>query len=347
MPTPYRALHIRETIPEKEIFVKVAFHMKLNTAWKEEVERLRAEFTDVEFVESREGTDGGDAVADADVIVGGKLTRDVLENAASLRLIIVPFAGISHLPLDIIVERNIRVANCHGNAQYVAERTVGMILAFYGKIIEYHNDLRENRWHGFWVGQGLDDTWESLDGKTAAILGAGHIGHYLARFLHAFDVRVVGFKRRQVDSLPEHYDAMYYDLDEAIEAAEIIIIALPATSATNGLFDARRLAGMQGKLLVNIGRGSIVEEKALYDALEAGTLRGACIDTWYRYPDGGTHGAPSAYPVQDLSNVVLSPHAAGFTWQSVRNNRDEAVENLVRYLKGGGVLNETTPNSAY
>lgn len=327
--------------------MNVVFHMRLNDAWKQEIERLRGEFPEVTFRESREGTDGGDAVVDADVIVGGKLTREVVERAEALRLIIVPFAGISHLPLDIVVDRGIRVANCHGNARYVAERTVGMILAFYGKIIEYHNDLRENRWHGFWVGQGLDDTWESVDGKTAAILGAGHIGHHLARFLSAFDIRVVGFKRRRVDTLPQYYDEMYYDLDEAVQAAEIVIIVLPATAETNGLFDAKRLSTMRGKLLVNIGRGSIVEEKALYDALADGTLRGACIDTWYRYPGGSTEGEPSAYPVQSLPNIVLSPHAAGFTWQSVRNNLAEAMENLRRYLKSGELLNETTPGSAY
>lgn len=327
--------------------MKVAFHMKLNDAWRQEIERLKTDFADVEFVESHEGTNGGDAVVDADVIVGGKLSRELVERAGRLSLIIVPFAGISHLPLDTVVERNIRVANCHGNARYVAERTVGMILAFYGKIIEYHNDLRENRWHGFWVGQGLDDTWESIDGKTAVILGAGSIGHYLARFLKSFDVRVAGFKRRRVEQLPEFYDEMYYDLDEAVAAGEIIIVALPATKETNGLFDARRLAGMQGKLLVNIGRGSIIEEKALYDALSAGTIRGACIDTWYRYPSGSTHGPPSDYPVQTLDNIVLSPHAAGFTWQSVQNNLSEAMENLRRYLNAGELLNETTPESAY
>jgi phosphoglycerate dehydrogenase-like enzyme len=321
--------------------------MKLNAAWKEEIEGLRTDYPDVQFVESREGTDGGDAVADANVIVGGKLSREVVERARALELIIVPFAGISHLPLDLVVERNVRVANCHGNARYVAERTVGMILAFYGKIIEYHNDLRRGRWHGFWVGQGLDDTWESVDGKTVAILGAGHIGHYIARFLRPFDVRIVGFKRRRVETLPEHYDEMYYDLDEAVQAAEIVVIVLPATSETTGLFDANRLATMEGKLLVNIGRGSIVEEEALYEALKTGTLRGACIDTWYRYPKGSTEGTPSAYPVHELDNIVLSPHAAGFTWQSVRNNLSEAMENLRRYLKDGDLLNETTPRSAY
>lgn len=327
--------------------MKVVFHMKLNSEWKEEIESLRCDFPDVEFVESREGPDGGDAVVDADIIVGGKLTRELLERARRLELIIVPFAGISHLPLDLITERNVRVANCHGNAKYVAERTAAMILAFYGNIIKYHNDLRENRWHGFWVGRGLDDTWESIEGKTAAIIGAGHIGGFIAPFLSVFGVRVVGYKRRRVETLPEHYEDMYYDLDEAIQAAEIIIVALPAGPQTTALFDARRLATMQGKLLVNIGRGSIVEEKALFEALRSGTLRGACIDTWYKYPHNSTVGAPSDYPFGELDNVVLSPHAAGFTEQSARNNLREAMQNLRGYLQSGELLNEATPEWSY
>jgi phosphoglycerate dehydrogenase-like enzyme len=157
---------------------------------------------------------------------------------------------------------------------------------------------------------------------------------------------VFGYKRRRVESIPEHYEDMYYDLEEAIDAAEIVIIALPATPETKGLFDAGRLSRMKDKLLVNIGRGSIVEEQALYEALRDGTLRGACIDTWYRYPDG-TEGTPSEYPVTELDNVVLSPHAAGFTRQSVQNNLSEAMENLERYLDRGELLNETTPTHAY
>jgi phosphoglycerate dehydrogenase-like enzyme len=239
------------------------------------------------------------------------------------------------------------VANSHGNAKYVAERTVAMILAFYGKIIEYHNDLAEGRWHGFWVGRGLDDTWESVDGKTAAVIGAGTIGHYLARLLKALEVTVVGFKRRPVDTLPQHFDDMYYNLDSAIGAADMVIVALPATTETKGLFDAPRLSRMEGKLLVNVGRGSIVEEKALYDALRGGILRGACIDTWYRYPEGGTEGEPSAYPFRELENVVLSPHVAGFTWQSARNNLLQTMENLRRYLTSGELLTETSPANAY
>ena len=327
--------------------MKVVFHMKLNEQWKQEIERLRREFDEVTFVETREGADVSEEVADAQVIVGGKLRRQLIESAEKLELIIVPFAGISHLPLELITSRGVRVANSHGNARYVAERTVAMILAFYGRIVEFHNDLAEGFWHGFWVGRGLDDTWESIDGKTAAIIGAGNIGSHLARFLSVFDVHVVGFKRRPVDVLPEHYDDMYYDLDGAIDAAEIVIVALPETKDTKGLFGADRLSRMQGKLLVNVGRGSIVDEQALYDALSHRTLRGACIDTWYQYPKSGTKGKPSEYPFEELGNVVLSPHAAGFTWQSARNNMAQTMENLRRYIRDGELITETSPSHAY
>lgn len=322
------------------------FYQKLNSLWKKKLEPLWNEFPAVEFV--TDISQAEEHLADADVLVGGKPGREVIERAGKLSFIVVPFAGVNHLPLDLIRKRGIRVANSHGNARYVAERTVAMILAFYGKIIDYHNDLREQAlWHGFWVGRGLDDTWESLDGKSCVVLGTGEIGRATARLLKPFGVKLIGYKRTPTDEPPENFDIMVYDLDKALQMGEIVVIALPSTDKTAGLLNRDRLSSMNGKFLVNVGRGSIVEEKALYDALDEGVLRGAAIDCWYRYPEGGTVGEPSAYPIHRESKVVLSPHVAGFTAQSVEKNVDHAVKNLAAYLGGGKAPFETDTAEGY
>ncbi len=292
--------------------MKVLIFQKLNSLWTRKLEALYEEFPAVEFVTDPEKA--REQLADADVIVGGKPTREEIERAKRLSYVVVPFAGIDHLPTDLLRERGIRVSNSHGNAHYVAERTVALILAFYGKIIEYHEDVRDKSlWHGFWVGRGLDDTWESIDGKSCVVLGTGEIGKEVAKLLEPFGVRMIGYKRRRLNEIPSGFDEMVYDLDEAIAAGEIIVIALPGTEKTRDLIGAERLGRMKGKFLVNIGRGPIVEEEALYEALEQQLLRGAAIDCWYEYPSGSNRGAPSRYPIPALENVVLSPHIAGFT----------------------------------
>ncbi|HDQ14457.1 MAG TPA: hydroxyacid dehydrogenase [Sediminispirochaeta sp.] len=325
--------------------MKLFFLQKTNSLWERLLEPIRSEFPDLEIV-----TDLKEAhrrVDEADIIVGGKLGREIFERARRLKLVVVPFTGVNHLPLDLFKERGVRVANSHGNAWYVAERTVAMILAYYGKIISYHNDLTKGQWHGFWVGQGLNDTWESVDGKTAAILGTGEIGKYVAAMLKAFRVTSVGFKRQQNKEKLPHFDTIVYDLDEAIDRSDIVVIALPSTPRTQGLFDAQRLSKMQNKLLVNVGRGDIVDEKALYQALREGTLGGAAIDCWYNYPKEGTVGFPSSYPLHELENIVLSPHAAGFTSQAARKGIEQACENIASFLKNGAPRFEVDLEEGY
>jgi len=323
----------------------VTFLQKTNSLWDEKLGPVREEFPDLEIVTDRE--EAMKRVPETEVIIGGKLDHKIFEEAKNLKLVVVPFTGVNHLPFDLFKERGVKVANSHGNARYVAERTVAMILAYYGKIIEYHNDLREGQWHGFWVGQGLDDTWESVDGKTAAILGTGEIGKQIAGMLQVFRVGSIGLKRRRVEVPPEGFDEIVYDTEEAVEKADMVIIALPSTDATRGLFDEALLSKMKGKLLVNVGRGDIIEEKALYEALEKGSLGGAAIDCWYTYPESGTVGFPSRYPVYELENIVLSPHSAGYTVLSAERSIEQACGNLAAFLRTGTPLFPVDPEAGY
>jgi len=325
--------------------MKVVFYQKVNRIWREFLEPLQKEFPSLEIITDLNQADRH--IPEADVIIGGKIAREVFERAERLSLMIVPFTGVNHLPFDLFRERGVRVANSHGNAFYVAERTVAMILAYYGRIIEFHNDLREGRWHGFWVGKGLEDTWQSVDGKTAVILGTGEIGKYTAQLLKAFRVKTIGYKRTRVQEPPEGFDAMVYSIDEAIDLSDLLVVALPATDSTKALLGRAELQRMQDKLLVNIGRGSIVDETALYEALKSGSLGGAALDCWYNYPQEGIEGAPSQYPIHRMDSVVLSPHAAGFTAKSARKGIEQACENLRRFVADGSLLFEADIEAGY
>lgn len=251
-------------------------------------------------------------------------------------MIFVPFAGIDALPLDQLKARGVRISNSHGNAPYVAERAVAMAMAFYGRIIDYHNDLRNSRWHGFFAKGGVRDSWDSIREKTCAVLGTGEVGRYIAKYLKAFDCKVIGFKRRPVRKQLEHFDEITLKLDEALEKGELIFIGLPLTKETRGIFKADLLARLDGKFLVNVGRGKILDEEGLYESLRRGILKGAAIDVWYAYPeDGRDEGDPSAYPLHELPNVILSPHIAGFTPQAAELNIEQTIANIRSYLRTG------------
>jgi phosphoglycerate dehydrogenase-like enzyme len=319
----------------------------MNDVWTPLVESLEKKHgASVEFIK---GIDACLAeFVSLDAVVANVIDNACYENAPGLKAVFVPFVGVNHLPADLLVKRGVSVFNCHGNAESVAERALAMALAGFGRIIEYHNDLHAEKWHGFWVQKGREDFWHSIFRKRCAILGTGAIGVALARLLKAFDCKVSGYRRRAGLPAPEYFDAVTTDLGSALQGADIVFITLPLTDATKGLIGKTELERMKGAWLVNVGRGDVVDEASLYNALIDGTLAGAGIDVWYTYPkDGAIMGAPSRYPIHTLPNVVLSPHVAGSTWEAVDMNAEQTVANVDRWLTTGNAAHRVDLRASY
>lgn len=313
--------------------------------WKPEFDALSQQFPQAQFIlpDTRRPSD----VASAHAFVGGIIPPDHFVLAKQLKFVFVNFAGPDMMPLADLKKRGIRLSNTHGNARWVAERAVALALSVYGKINAFHNDLIHAKWHGLW-GKGPEDTWESIYGKTCAIIGTGAIGKWIAKYLKSFDCHIIGFKKRPVADKPENFDEITLDLSEALEKGELILNALPATPATKGLIGEEALLKMEGKVLVNVGRGDAIDEKGLYNALQKGILKGAGIDVWYDYPKpGGGTGYPSKYPFHELKNIVLSPHVAGFTSQAMALNLHQTIDNIRFYLDSGDPVYELDLNSMY
>lgn len=320
--------------------------MPLRSTWDAKIEALKKEFPEHEFFH---GLKAGDPeIPSLDLMIAGNIpNKDTYLEPAGLQAIFQPFTGINHLPLEALSKRGVRVFNVHSNAFDVAERALAMTLAFYGRIVEFHNDLAKGIWHGYWVHAGSEDNWDSLYGRKCAILGTGAIGVELAKLLKAFHCSVSGWRRRADASLPEGFDTVSGDLDEVLQAAEVIFIALPATPLTQGILTKQRLMAMKGKFLVNVGRGSIVDEEGLYLALRDGILAGAAIDTWYEYPRNGKVGAPSKFPTHTLPNVILSPHSGGSTNQASARAIEATVGNIRTYLATGDCSPEADLKAMY
>ncbi len=315
--------------------MKILFLNKLNTLWARKIDELKKEFPQDEFISYNDTDQLEKHLMDADGVVTIRISKEQIELAKNLKVAFLPYAGMDMLPFDDLKEKGIIISNSHGNAPVVAERALALTLALLGKVIEYHNDLKEGIWHGFWVGNGLDDTWTSLFQKACGIIGAGTIGYYIAKMLKVFDCDVYGYKKHKIDNIPEYYDEIYYDMDKVIDKSDIIYVCLPLTQETVGIIDEKKLSRMKDKYLINVGRGVIIDEKALFDALSKKILRGAGIDVWYNYPKSKEINQPSRYPFHTLPNVVLSPHVAGFTSYAVAENVIETIANIKNFLRKG------------
>jgi len=324
--------------------MKIIFFQSPDITWDKKAEQLCREFPEVKCVFHKDITDND--IREAECFVGVP-RKNQIEKADNLKIIFLNFTGPDMLPLDIMLERKIRLSNTHGNARFVAERALTLATAFYGRVVEVDNDLRNGIWHGIWGGSGNKDTWESLFEKKCAILGTGEIGKWIARYLRLFNCEITGFKKRSVSGQHEYFDKITLDLTKAISENEIIFVTLPFTAETRGIINANILSKMNGKFIVNVGRGGVIDEKGLYNSLKNRILKGAAIDVWFSYPEWGKRGQPSNYPFHELENILLSPHVGGSVSNALKINLNQTFDNIREYIKTGNPVYEVNISSQY
>ena len=126
--------------------MKILIQMNINSYMESKIEELKKAHKDLEIF-----TDTDSApLAEIEIITGGLLTEKLIQQSSSLKMVFVPFVGVNHLPLGLLRERGIRICNSHGNDRFVAERVLALLLAFHGRIVEFHKALENEIWHGFW-----------------------------------------------------------------------------------------------------------------------------------------------------------------------------------------------------
>ena len=324
--------------------LKVVSRNKPNSAWIKALEALVPTLPEAKLIYDLQ--QAKDQTPQADVLIGGSFKPGELEQARNLKAVIVPFAGVNKLPLKMLAEKGVRVANSHGNAVTVAERSLAMILAFHTRLIQDHNDLIKGRWHGARGAHSnpLEDTWDSIREKTCGFIGMGAIGWELSRLTDAFGCRNIAWRKRPNAAKPDWVEAVSKDLDWVLAQSDMVCLTIALTPETRGLLDRKRLLEMRGKFLLNISRAELVDEQGLYDALSQGVLRGAGLDVWYRYPDTpGDECKPSKYPIHKLPTVVFSPQISGFNPYAARRNIMFTLEQIQTFVKRGELLSEVDP----
>jgi len=320
--------------------LEVVFLNKLSEHWEPELQILEKEFENVQFIKNSNPEDRIKLLETADAVITGRLTKDEIENAPNLKIVFVPFTGLNSFPLELLKERSILISNTHANASYVAEKAAAMILALLGRIVEYHNELKKGNWFRSFD---FSDTWNSIQGKTCGILGYGSIGKNIAKILKVFGCKIIGFKKN-ISKNPNDFkyaDELSNNLMEVIGKSDIVFVCLPLNTETKGLLTSGILSSMKGKYLVNISRGEIINEDALYTALKDGTLAGAALDVWYKYPGKIQNEPifPSNKPIYELPNVVISPHKASNTSEAIYAMISDTLENLKTFLLTGKTKN--------
>lgn len=252
---------------------------------------------------------------DIQILVTGFPNRDHLAACPNLQALVIPFAGFPERTRRLMLEfPHIAVYNLHHNAAPTAEMALALLLAAAKTIVPIDRTFRSHDWSSRYE----PDRSITLDGRTALILGFGHIGQRVGRYCQALGMQVLAVRRWPArDILPGLRATIRPPgtLHELLPQADVLIITLPFTPDTDGLIGAEELALLpQHALLVNVGRGRIVDQAALYQALKDGTILAAGLDVWYNYPNLPSmrqNTPPADYPFHELDNVVMSPHRGG------------------------------------
>lgn len=243
----------------------------------------------------------------------------LLEAAPRLRLVQKIGVGVNTIDLDLAKSRGIAVCNMPGtNSRAVAEHTLGLMLSVLRQMNRFDADVRAgNGWS--WDARRQDHLGE-ISGRTVGLVGFGGVPRLLAPTLEAMGAQVIYTRRH-----PPADDERFRPLDQLLAASDIVSLHVPLTTETERLVNAERLSSMKpGAILINTARGGLVDEAALMDALAGGRLSGAGLDVFAAEP------APENHPLFTLPNVVLSPHVAWLTQETLERSLSVAVENCRR-----------------
>tara|TARA_R110002110_G_scaffold71703_3_gene191324 strand:- start:470 stop:1414 length:945 start_codon:yes stop_codon:yes gene_type:complete len=310
--------------------MKAVLQYRASPGFCRQIEALAPDWLDVAVVDEGDKTAFADAMQDAEILlhVLEVVTADVIANAPALRLIQKIGVGVNTIDLAAAEQNDIAVCNMPGtNSRAVAEMTLTLMLSALRRVPYY--DARMRAGYGWTADLDSFDGLGEVAGRTVGLVGYGDVARSLAPVLKAMGATVL----YTATSQKADADADWRDLPALLAGSDIVSLHLPLTPATEKMIDAEAIASMKhGSVLVNTARGGLVDEAALLEALTSGHLRAAGLDVVTVEP------APAENPLFALDNVVVMPHIAWITPETLDRSLGIAFENCRRVRDGEDLL---------
>ena len=269
-------------------------------------------------------------LADADIAISNKvvINRDVMEVAPRLKLICVTATGVNNVDLEAAAERGITVRNVADySTESVTQVTFMHIFSLMGHMQYWDNFAKSGSWTASGLFTDISHTWGQLSGRRIGIIGMGKIGSSVARVAAAFGMEVVYFSTSGTGHCTD-YPSL--PLDELLATSDVVSIHAPLNERTRGLIGAAQLKMMKPTaILVNVGRGGIVDETDLAAALDAGVIAGAGLDVFIKEP------LPASHPLLHLlhpERLRLTPHIAWTSDEARTLLMERTLENITTFL---------------
>lgn len=273
-------------------------------------------------------------VKDADIIVTSKvlLQRELLSQLPKLKLIAITATGTNNVDLVAAKELGIAVKNVTGYSSVtVPEHVIGMIYSLKHRLTDYYRDLiTSDRWATCGQFCYVDYPIQDIQGSTLGIFGKGNIGAEVARLAQAVGMKVIFAEHQGATEIREGYTAF----EEVFKQADIISLHCPLTEKTQNLINAKTLALMKPTAyIINTGRGPLIDEQALLEALEQRKIAGAALDVLVKEPPEKDN--PLILAVKRLPNLLITPHVAWASDSAVTTLVNKVTQNMEEFVTTG------------
>ncbi len=318
--------------------LKIVFHGQNAANFRQGFEALIApEHQVLDLSDALDQTGEHEHYESADVVIGIKLSAD-MPQPLKARLFHAPAAGTDAVNTALLPAQ-CSLANCFGHENAIAEYVIAALLMRHVPLARADQDLRQQRWT-YWAGRPTALRTE-LGTQTLGLVGFGHIAQTVAHRAKAFGMRVHVANRSAISHPVVDRSWTLDGLHDFMGTCDAVVVSLPLTENTQGLVGATAIAAMRpNAVLLNVGRGAVIDEKALYEALQARQIGGAVIDTWYQYPaPTQPECAPSQFDFASLDNVLMTPHMSGWTSGTVRRRQETLADNIGRLSRGETLIN--------